>query len=53
MSAATERDTAWREYQSRLSNLTELQEAQIERAFHAGWLARAAAEPQPKREVEQ
>lgn len=38
----SERNAAWRSYQQRLNNLTELQEAQVERAFMAGWLARAA-----------
>jgi hypothetical protein len=53
MTLITDRNAAWREYQSRLSNLTDREEAQIERAFMSGWLARGAAEPQPKREVEQ
>jgi hypothetical protein len=49
----TDRNKAWRDYQSRLGNLTEREEAQIERAFMAGWLARSALIPQEQREVEQ
>jgi hypothetical protein len=51
--SATDRNAAWREYQSRLGNLTDREEAQIERAFMSGWLAHAKATPAPKREVEQ
>ena len=48
-------NAAWRDYQRSLNNLTELQEAQIERAFRAGWrgAVEAGAQPLPKREVEQ
>jgi hypothetical protein len=53
MSTVQERNEAWRTYQQKLSNLTELQEAQIERAFTAGWLARSKLIEVGKREVEQ
>jgi hypothetical protein len=42
MNTISERNAAWRAYQARLSNLTEREEAQIERAYMAGWNARGA-----------
>jgi hypothetical protein len=53
MTDTTERNAAWRTYRIKLQNMTEREEAVVERAWMAGWYAKGATQPLAKREVEQ
>lgn len=44
MSNISERNEAWKAYLRKLIKMTERDEARIERAFVAGWIARGACE---------